>query len=251
MPFRRTWRSRRCAEKVQKLWPLRYRSTNDIVAWHSFTGFYNCLNPRKVFELNKTSHDDASVSPGAECQPLLRVAQFFFQQLYGLEWFFFLLLNYLLVFYGFYVYWLRMNIKNFSCIDHNVMTRSVFLTLPICLLEHTLTQFVTVQSNTPLLSSHLVVENCLGPSWFMGLHFWTSLLAVIESGGAWHMVILQPTGAKIITVIIFYSIFVQSSYSPPGWTRFSGRLMENYDEGQLLAPPPAVQSVIFSPSFCH
>lgn len=59
---------------------------------------------------------------------------------------------------------------------------------------------------------------------------------MIESGGAWHIVILQPTDVELITVIISHSI---SGQKPPQSTWLdqilgSGRLRENYGEGQLL-----------------
>lgn len=59
---------------------------------------------------------------------------------------------------------------------------------------------------------------------------------MIESGGAWHIVILQPTGVELITVIISHSI---SGQKPSQSTMLdqilgSGRLRENYGEGRLL-----------------
>lgn len=59
---------------------------------------------------------------------------------------------------------------------------------------------------------------------------------VIESGGAWHIVILQPTGVELITVIISHSISGQKP-SQSTWldqSLSSGTLRVNYVEGRLL-----------------
>lgn len=59
---------------------------------------------------------------------------------------------------------------------------------------------------------------------------------VIESGGAWHIVILQPTGAELITVIISHSISAQKP-SESTWLDASvdsWRLRKNYSEGGLF-----------------
>lgn len=74
----------------------------------------------------------------------------------------------------------------------------------------------------PLLSPRLSVENCVGFFWFTAQFFGVlaKMRVVIESGGVWHIVILQPTGAELITVIISHSISAQKpSNCPPGWTR--------------------------------
>lgn len=59
---------------------------------------------------------------------------------------------------------------------------------------------------------------------------------MIESGGAWHIVILQPTGVELITVIISHSISGQKPSQSTWLDQIlgSGRLRENYGEGRLL-----------------
>lgn len=59
---------------------------------------------------------------------------------------------------------------------------------------------------------------------------------VIESGGAWHIVILQPTGVELITVIISHSISGQKPSQSTWLDQIlgSGRLRENYGEDWLL-----------------
>lgn len=59
---------------------------------------------------------------------------------------------------------------------------------------------------------------------------------VIESGGVWHIVILQPTGAELITVIISHSISAQKP-SESTWLDASvdsWRLRKNYSESGLF-----------------
>lgn len=125
--------------------------------------------------------------------------------------------------------------KYFNCIFlHSTITRNGFLTLSTCLLEH----YPDTVCHHAVKHTAAILTSCGGKlPWTLviqGLMFLGSFVGCDWEWGSWHMGILQLT-AEIITVIIFYSIFVQSRYSPPGWTRFwvSGRLMENYDEGQL------------------